>query len=165
VIHSECLIQVPRRFDEKLERIVGEEQDGNFISRLHRGDLVIVPWPMMSSPAFYHTFDDIKKLLLGRPVVHSTGGEFLGVLKMLMAQIQVRSVCRNIINLTCLKASDWRAIESEAIHLERSQFKVFDRQPGISTRQVTIGSFAQCLKIRKNRFVGPRTHGANMTCA
>jgi hypothetical protein len=52
---------------------------------------------MMSSPAFYHTFDDIKKLLLSRPVVHSTGGEFLGVLKMLMAQIQ---------------ASDWRSIEN-----------------------------------------------------
>jgi hypothetical protein len=68
---------------------VAEEQDGNFLSKLHRGDLVIVPWPMMSSPAFYHTFEDIKKLLHSRPVVHSTGGEFLGVLKMLMAQIQV----------------------------------------------------------------------------
>jgi hypothetical protein len=93
---------------------VAEEQDGNFISRLHGGDLAIVPWPMMSSPAFYHTFDDIKKLLLSRPVVHSTGGEFLGVLKMLMAQIQVMLLYRKILELTCLKASDWRSIESEA---------------------------------------------------
>jgi hypothetical protein len=155
----------PHRFDEKLGRIVVEEEEGNFISRLHRGDIVIVPWPMMSSPAFYHTFEDIKKLLLDRPVVHSTGGEFLGVLKMLMAQIQVKFSCRKILDLTCLKASDWRAIESETIHHECSRFKVFDRQSGISTCHNIIESSVQCLKIWQNRFVGQRTHGANITCA
>lgn len=97
---------VVEEFDEKLGRIVAEERSGNFISQLHRGNVIIVPWPSMASPAFYHMFENIKQHLLGRPAVYTSGGEFLGVLKMLMAKIQ---------------ACDWDAIEN-SLGAQRAKF-------------------------------------------
>ncbi|KAG8850196.1 hypothetical protein FRB91_009284 [Serendipita sp. 411] len=104
LILSESIQDVPdndadgivQEFKEKLSSIVDDEQGGNFITRLHRGNTVIIPWPVISSPAFYSQFEDINDILLDQPVIYPTGGKFLRVLKMLMAKVQ---------------ACDWSALD------------------------------------------------------
>ncbi|KAI9455080.1 hypothetical protein BJY52DRAFT_1151944 [Lactarius psammicola] len=79
----------------KFQKIVEDEQDSNFITRLHAGKLNIVPWPVIESEEFYRLFRKVKKTLDQQQTSHHTAGEFLLTLKTLMAK---------------LKANDWGAI-------------------------------------------------------
>jgi hypothetical protein len=69
--------------------IVKQEQDANFISRLHRGKLNIMPWPVIESEEFYKSFTTLKKRLDLQKVSHPTAGEFLHTIKTLMAKLKV----------------------------------------------------------------------------
>jgi hypothetical protein len=71
------------------QKIVQEEQDANFISRLHRGALQIIPWPVIQSKEFYKLFATLRKKLDQQPTSHHTAGEFLHTLKTLMAKLKV----------------------------------------------------------------------------
>ena len=61
----------------------------NFISRLHRNRLDIVPWPVIESKQFYTLFKAIKKRLDQQPVTHTGGAIFLQTMKTLMAKLKV----------------------------------------------------------------------------
>jgi hypothetical protein len=79
------------RFSLKFQKIVQQEQRANFISRLHRGKLDIIPWPVIESKEFYKLFSTLKKRLDSQKVSHPTAGEFLHTIKTLMAKLKVRS--------------------------------------------------------------------------
>ena len=66
-----------------------QEQDANFISRLHGGKLDTIPWPVIESRDFYKLFTTLKKQLDLQKVSHPTAGEFLHTIKTLMAKIKV----------------------------------------------------------------------------
>lgn len=66
-----------------------QEQDANFISRLHGGKLEIIPWPLIESKGFYRLFPTLKKLLDLQKSPHVTAGEFLHTIKTLMAKLKV----------------------------------------------------------------------------
>ena len=74
----------------KFQRIVRDEAGDNFISKLHRGKLAVIPWPVIQSPHFYDLFESLKNRLDRQPSTHKSAGEFLLVLKMLMAKLKVR---------------------------------------------------------------------------
>lgn len=97
--------EIVREFSTKFQKIVEDEQDANFISRLHAGQLDIIPWPVIESKQFYALFPTLKKTLDLQEVTHSTAGEFLHTLKTLMAK---------------LKANDWGAL-SETLAAHRAQ--------------------------------------------
>jgi hypothetical protein len=78
------------RFRLKFQKIVENERDSNFITRLHRGKLNIIPWPLIESEGFYRLFKKVKKALDEQPTSHHTAGEFLLTLKTLMAKLKVR---------------------------------------------------------------------------
>jgi len=40
-----------------------EEQARNFISRAHRGQTSIIPWPVIESRQFYELFNQLRKML------------------------------------------------------------------------------------------------------
>ncbi len=80
-----------RRFALKFKRIVRDEAGENFISKLHRGKLAIIPWPVIQSTRFYELFGALKARLEKQPITHKSAGEFLRVLKMLMAKLKVRT--------------------------------------------------------------------------
>jgi hypothetical protein len=80
---------VTLRFSLKFQKIVQDEQDANFITRLHGGKLNIIPWPVIESPQFYALFLALKRKLDEQPVTHPTAGEFLHKLKTLMAKLKV----------------------------------------------------------------------------
>lgn len=66
-----------------------EEQESNFITRLHRGQLGIVPWPVIESKQFYVLFSSIKVHLDNQLVMHGNAGNFLQTVKTLMAKLKV----------------------------------------------------------------------------
>ncbi|KAI0052041.1 hypothetical protein FA95DRAFT_1484280 [Auriscalpium vulgare] len=98
--------EVTREFSLKFQRIVQDEQDSNFISRLHAGRLNIIPWPVIESKEFYKLFPTLKKRLDQQKLTHQAAGEFLLTLKTLMAK---------------LKANDWGALsQTMAAHRARA---------------------------------------------
>jgi hypothetical protein len=80
------------RFALKFQKIVQDEQDANFITRLHAGRLQIIPWPVIGTTEFYRLFSALKKKLDQQNTSHHTAGEFLLTLKTLMAKLKVRSI-------------------------------------------------------------------------
>ncbi|KAG9124993.1 hypothetical protein FRC07_009437 [Ceratobasidium sp. 392] len=80
---------IVKEFQLKFQCIVQREQQQNFISRLHRGRIQIIPWPVINSPSFYTLFQHVRRFLDKQPVTHSGGGVFLHNLKTLMAKIKV----------------------------------------------------------------------------
>ncbi|KAF8607195.1 hypothetical protein BDV93DRAFT_488167 [Ceratobasidium sp. AG-I] len=87
---------IVKEFSLKFQRIVQKEQDQNFISRLHRGRIQIIPWPVINSSGFYALFRQLRSYLDKQPVTHPSGGVFLHNLKTLMAKI---------------KTSDWGSLD------------------------------------------------------
>ena len=77
------------RFSLKFQKIVQDEQDANFISRLHGGKLQIIPWPVIESEDFYTLFVALKLKLDQQSTSHHTAGEFLHTIKTLMAKLKV----------------------------------------------------------------------------
>ena len=77
------------RFSLKLRQIVLDEAGDNFITKLHRGKLDIMPWPVIQSAQFYRMIGSLKTRLEKRPVNHKSAGDFLRVFKMLMAKLKV----------------------------------------------------------------------------
>jgi hypothetical protein len=68
---------------------VQNEQEANFLSRLHGGKLVIIPWPVIESRQFYALFPTLKRRLDQQKTTHPAAGEFLHMLKTLMAKLKV----------------------------------------------------------------------------
>ncbi|QRV84782.1 GTP-binding protein [Ceratobasidium sp. AG-Ba] len=87
---------IVKEFSLKFRQIVEKEQDQNFISRLHRGHIQIIPWPVINSPGFYTLFRQLRAKLDQQAFTHGTAGAFLHNLKTLMAKI---------------KAQDWGALD------------------------------------------------------
>ncbi|KAJ6581854.1 hypothetical protein B0H19DRAFT_1116733 [Mycena capillaripes] len=97
--------EIVKEFFTKFQKIVQDEQEANFITRLHANQLDIIPWPVIESKQFYALFPTLKKTLDQQEVTHPTAGEFLHTLKTLMAK---------------LKANDWGAL-SETLAAHRAQ--------------------------------------------
>ncbi|KAI0246219.1 hypothetical protein BJV78DRAFT_1286673 [Lactifluus subvellereus] len=83
-------MEITREFSLKFQKIVQQEQDANFISRLHGGKLDIIPWPVIESREFYKLFSTLKKRLDLQKLSHPTAGEFLHTIKTLMAKLKAR---------------------------------------------------------------------------
>lgn len=70
--------------------MVRDERANNFISCLHQGEVTIFPWPVIGSEPFYEEFAELKDRLDSQAVTYPSAGQFLQVLKMLMAKIKVK---------------------------------------------------------------------------
>ncbi|KAF8122279.1 hypothetical protein EV363DRAFT_1274846 [Boletus edulis] len=97
--------EIAREFSLKFQRIVRDEQEANFISQLHAGQLSVIPWPVIESKEFYTLFPAVKRQLDRQVVTHQSAGEFLHLMKTLMAK---------------LKANDWGAM-SQTMASHRAQ--------------------------------------------
>jgi hypothetical protein len=102
------------RFYSKFRQIVRDEAGDNFITKLHRGKLDIIPWPVIQSPQFYRTFGSLKTRLEQQPVTHKSAGDFLRVLKMLMAKLKVgtcTAIPIGVLTEISFQACDWGALD------------------------------------------------------
>jgi hypothetical protein len=82
-------VHARHRFSLKFQKIIKQEQDANFISRLHGGKLDIILWPVIESKEFYKSFTTLKRQLDLQRVSHLTAIEFLHTIKTLMAKLKV----------------------------------------------------------------------------
>ncbi|KAF8267054.1 hypothetical protein EI94DRAFT_1830340 [Lactarius quietus] len=99
-------IEVTREFSLQFQQIVQQERGANFISRLHRGKLDIIPFPVIEVPGFYKLLLTLKQRLDTQIISYPTAGEFLYTIKTLMAK---------------LKANDWRPLsDTMAEHRAKS---------------------------------------------
>jgi CRISPR/Cas system CSM-associated protein Csm2 small subunit len=89
-VGSVLLTNAILRFSLKFQKIVQEEQGSNFLTRLHRGFLSIIPWPVIESRQFYSLFTVLKRQLEDKPATYKEAGTFLHTLKILMAKLKVR---------------------------------------------------------------------------
>ncbi|CAE6410609.1 unnamed protein product, partial [Rhizoctonia solani] len=103
---------IVREFSLKFQGIVERERDQNFITRLHRGRIQIIPWPVINSPNFYTLFGRLHQRLDQQPFTHGGGGAFLHNLKTLMAKI---------------KTSDWGSM-NQNVAAHRAQ-QLLERLP------------------------------------
>jgi hypothetical protein len=76
----------------KFQQIVHAEQEANFITRLHRGRMNIIPWPVIESPQFYALFATARRCLAKEPITHPRAGIFLQTMKTLMAKLKVTQI-------------------------------------------------------------------------
>ncbi len=83
-------LQLLFRFTQKFAAIVQRERGQNFITRLHKGHLDIIPWPVIESSQFYGLFEVLKERLIKRPTTHRHAVQFVDTLKTLMAKLKVR---------------------------------------------------------------------------
>ncbi|KAH7105369.1 hypothetical protein BKA62DRAFT_386244 [Auriculariales sp. MPI-PUGE-AT-0066] len=81
-------VDMVKEFQLKFAKIVTEEQAQNFITKAHKGQTTIVPWPVIESRQFYDLFLQLKKVLVKQKISHPTAGSFLLTLKTLMAKIK-----------------------------------------------------------------------------
>ncbi|KAF8508104.1 hypothetical protein BU17DRAFT_100044 [Hysterangium stoloniferum] len=107
--------EIVREFSEKLQHIVSKEQDSNFMTRLHKGEVMILPWPVIESQKFYSMFHRLKKVLYSRPVTHPGAGVFLSTLKTLMAKLKTNDWGALDQNLGTLRAQMLDAMLSSAL--------------------------------------------------
>ncbi|KAH9016242.1 hypothetical protein EDB85DRAFT_1898280 [Lactarius pseudohatsudake] len=82
-------VEISREFSLKFQQIVQQEQDANFISRLHGGKLDIIPFPVIKSREFYKLFATLKRRLDLQKISHPAAGEFLYTIKTLMAKLKI----------------------------------------------------------------------------
>jgi hypothetical protein len=73
----------------KFQKLVQDEQDANFITRLHAGELQVIPWPVIESKDFYKPFAALKMNIDQQSSSRCTAGEFSHTLKTLMAKLKV----------------------------------------------------------------------------
>ena len=149
------------RFALKFQKIVQEEQDANFITRLHAGKLQIVPWPVIESREFYKLFYSVKKKLDQQKPSHRTAGEFLHTLKTLMAKLKV---CTKLIQTESPLTSAtpmWigKRLGSYVTYVPvssgRSLLNIHFRNHGRTSRELPPRNFAHCFGDRILRG-GPR---------
>jgi hypothetical protein len=67
---------------------VQKEQGTNFITKLHRGRVDIITWPVIESPDFYSMFKTLN-VHLSDMQGHDMARNFVRVIKMLMAKLYV----------------------------------------------------------------------------
>ncbi|KAF8490475.1 hypothetical protein JB92DRAFT_2835852 [Gautieria morchelliformis] len=109
--------EIVKEFSEKLHRIVMEEQDSNFITRLHKEHISIIPWPVIESNKFYSMFHQLKKVLYSQPITHPGAGVFLSTMKTLMAKLKVPilrrlSTCKTTHRILRMRLRDWLPYEA-----------------------------------------------------
>jgi len=87
----------------------------SFLTRLHHGQVSIIPWPVIESKKFYSSFSLLQKMLRNQKITHSSAGMFLHTLKTLMAKLKVGKIhSTTFSNLTRFgQTNDWGALNRE----------------------------------------------------
>jgi hypothetical protein len=133
--------EIVREFSSKFRRIVTAEQESNFITRLHRGKLNIVAWPVIQDARFYTSYGSLKKQLLQSPVTHKRASVFLQTLKVLQAKIKVCDWTALDANLTQQRVANLRATLPSALALGTASLDDDEPLKNLDTDEHIAGEF------------------------
>ncbi|RHZ48993.1 hypothetical protein Glove_535g6 [Diversispora epigaea] len=101
---------IVEEFQTKLSKIVSMEEENNFITKLYRNKMCIIPWPVITDASFYKSIRELKKQLDEQDSKYKNARMFLEKIKVLM---------RN------LKEHDWGSIQETIIIKRTSELKRF----------------------------------------
>ncbi|CAG8438296.1 8032_t:CDS:10 [Funneliformis caledonium] len=74
---------IVREFKSKFSQLVSEEGEDNFISRMYKGGLDIIPWPMFNDAAWFKTLSIVNKKLDKQEAKYENARTFLQIQKLL----------------------------------------------------------------------------------
>ncbi|CAG8758828.1 5334_t:CDS:2, partial [Ambispora leptoticha] len=97
-------------FQSKFSRIVDREEKDNFITKLYRNKMSIMPWPVFNESSFYNNFKQLKTKLDDQDSKYNNAKIFLEKAKVLM---------------TKLKVCDWGSVQGTLITLRTLELKKF----------------------------------------
>ncbi|GBC16228.2 hypothetical protein GLOIN_2v1865248 [Rhizophagus irregularis DAOM 181602=DAOM 197198] len=97
-------------FQSKFSKIVDREEEDNFITKLYRNKMSIVPWPVFNEAAFYTTFKQLKVKLDAQDSKYKNARAFIEKIKVLM---------------TKLKVCDWGSIQATLVTMRALEIKKF----------------------------------------
>ncbi|KAG9305010.1 hypothetical protein G9A89_007413 [Geosiphon pyriformis] len=97
-------------FQSKFSKIVDKEEEDNFITKLYRNEMSIVPWPVFNEASFYTTFKQLKVKLDGQNSKYKNARIFVEKIKVLM---------------TKLKVCDWGSVQATLITMRTLELKKF----------------------------------------
>ncbi|KAG9305016.1 hypothetical protein G9A89_007419 [Geosiphon pyriformis] len=97
-------------FQSKFSKIVDKEEEDNFITKLYRNKMSIVPWPVFNEASFYTTFKQLKVKLDGQNSKYKNARIFVEKIKVLM---------------TKLKVCDWGSVQGTLLTMRTLELKKF----------------------------------------
>ncbi|GBC07437.1 hypothetical protein RclHR1_07470002 [Rhizophagus clarus] len=100
--------EIVREFKSKFSQIVSEEGEDNFISRMYKGGLDIIPWPMFNDAAWFKTLSTVNKKLDKQEIKYENARTFLQSTKVIMAK---------------LKICDWGSLDENLIQIRVATLK------------------------------------------
>ncbi|KAG9013251.1 hypothetical protein FRB93_000774 [Tulasnella sp. JGI-2019a] len=134
--------EIVQELKTKFMQIVERDQANNFITKLHGGQLTVIPWNVIGSPEFYTLFSKISKLLFNQKTTHSSAREFLVTLKTVMA---------------ILKAQDWSTVDvAETLMKHRCTLLSACLRTALATGYAEVNPVIEELKNLESQEVIPR---------
>ncbi|RUS18258.1 hypothetical protein BC937DRAFT_88981 [Endogone sp. FLAS-F59071] len=110
-------VGIVQEFKNKFSQIVSEEGEDNFISRLHKGQMSILPWPVFNDSGFYSMLNVLKKYLDEQESKFGKARIFLPTVKTIMAK---------------LKVCDWSSLDNNMVQIRATAVR-FLIKPVIAT--------------------------------
>ncbi|CAG8696642.1 3684_t:CDS:2, partial [Ambispora gerdemannii] len=95
-------------FHSKFSKIVDREEEDNFITKLYRNKMSIIPWPVFNESSFYTTFRQLKIKLDEQDSKYKNAKLFVEKIKVLM---------------TKLKVCDWGSVQGTLITMRTLELK------------------------------------------
>ncbi|POG65607.1 hypothetical protein GLOIN_2v1665293 [Rhizophagus irregularis DAOM 181602=DAOM 197198] len=99
---------IVREFRLKFSQLVSEEGEDNFISRMYKGGLDIIPWPMFNDASWFKTLSKVNKKLDKQEAKYENARTFLQNTKVIMAK---------------LKICDWGSLDENLIQIRVATLK------------------------------------------
>ncbi|CAB5351468.1 unnamed protein product [Rhizophagus irregularis] len=80
---------IVREFMIKFSQLVSEEGEDNFISRMYKGGLEVIPWPMFNDASWFKTLSGVNKKLEKQEAKYENARTFLQNTKVTMAKLKI----------------------------------------------------------------------------
>ncbi|CAG8491773.1 7035_t:CDS:10 [Funneliformis caledonium] len=80
---------VVREFYSRFEQLVTEEGEDNFITKMYKGGLNIMPWPIFNDAAWFKALTEVKSILDEQESKYENARIFLQNIKVIMAKLKV----------------------------------------------------------------------------
>ncbi|CAG8444245.1 12971_t:CDS:10 [Acaulospora morrowiae] len=100
---------IVEEFYSKFARIVDNEEEDNFITKLYRNKMTIFPWPVFTESSFYTSIKKFKTLLDGQESQYDNARMFVEKIKVLM---------------TKLKVCDWGSVQETLITMRTLELRM-----------------------------------------
>ncbi|CAG8535752.1 14855_t:CDS:10 [Acaulospora morrowiae] len=106
-----------QEFFMKINSIVAEEGEDNFITRMYPGGLKIIPYPIFHEKGMFISLKELKKMLDKEETIYTNTRTFLQNTKIIMAKVETRDWSSLDNNFFQTRVSTLKRLLKTAIHI------------------------------------------------